>query len=214
MSGRPSCASVAALAVIVCRLAGAQTPPAGIDLAGTWTFDTYLSDSPQQVAAAIRTDLGQEWSDAFTGFGERGRSRGMGRRGQPGGEPSEAPNPEDQRALDNITAIVRYPPPTLQITQTAAAITIGDTQGASRTFQINGKREQQLFDSTRADSTARREGPQVVVDIDLGKGRKMTYTYSIVPTTHQLRVRVRFERAPNDLGPFEIKYVYNRASGG
>src|SRR3954466_16076269 len=28
------------------------------DLSGTWTLDTYLSDSPEQVAAAVRVALG------------------------------------------------------------------------------------------------------------------------------------------------------------
>jgi hypothetical protein len=207
--------SLTVLAIVAAVTGRAQTPKPAVDLAGTWTLDTYLSDSPEQVAASIRFDLGPEGFGAFSGMPER-RARGMGRRGQPsGGEQggsSAAPNPEDQRALDNITAAVRYPPPTLQITRTDTSITIGAAEGQSRTFQTSGRREQQMFDDTRADSTARREGPQVVVDFDLGKGRKMTCMYSIVPTTGQLRVRVRFERAPNDPGPFEVKYVYNRAS--
>jgi hypothetical protein len=208
----------AAIAIFASAAGRAQTSNPPLDLGGTWTLDTYLSDSPEQVAASIRVDLGQDGFDAFSGgMPERGRTRGMGRRGQsPRGESggnAAATNPEDQRAIDNITAAVRFPPPTLQITQTDGSITIGDAQGQSRTFQTNGKREQQLFDTTRADSVARREGPQVVIDVDLGKGRKMTSTYSIVPTTRQLRMRVRFERAPNDLGPFEVKYIYNRTSG-
>jgi len=208
---------VAAIAIVAAAVAHAQTSKPALDLAGTWTLDTYLSDSPEQVAASIRIDLGQDGSGAFSGMPERGRARGMGRRGQPprgeGGGSAAATSPEDQQALDNITAAVRFPPPTLRITQTDASIVIGDVQGPSRTFQINGRREQQMFDTTRADSVARREGPQVVIDIDLGKGRKMTLIYSIVPTTAQLRMRVRFEKAPNDLGPFEVKYIYNRASG-
>jgi hypothetical protein len=141
--------------------------------------------------------------------------RGTGRRGQSprgGSNRSTPPSAEDQRALDAITQPVRYPPPTLRIEQSSTAVTVGDPQGRSRTFQTNGKREQQMFDDMRADSTAQWEGPQLVVDFDLGKNRKMTYTYSIVPTTHQLMVRVTFERGPNQPGSFEVRFVYNRAS--
>jgi hypothetical protein len=188
--------------------------PAPVDLSGTWAFDTYLSDNPGQVAAALRADLGRT---DFSPFGEssdrRGFGRGAGRRGQQtpaASNRASAPSEQEQRALDAVTAIVRYPPLTLRIAQTDAAVTIDDAQGQSRTFTTNGKRETQMFDATRADSTARWEGPQLVADFDLGNGRKMIYTYSIVPTTRQLLVRVAFERAPNQPGPFEIKFVYDR----
>jgi hypothetical protein len=197
----------------------APTASATADLSGTWTLDTYLSDKPAQVAAAIRTDLGQRDSSLFPERPTGGRfGRGSGRRGQPSppgpAGTSTPPNAEEQRALDDITAAVRYPPPTLQISQTDTSVTLADPQGRSRTFQTNGKREQQLFESARADSTARWEGPQLVVDFDLGKGRKMTYTYAVVPTTRQLLVRIVFEPAPNQPAPFEIKYVYDRAPAG
>jgi hypothetical protein len=204
------------LAVQMATPGRAQTSPPTADLSGTWTLDTYLSDRPAQVAAAIRTDLGQQSSSLFGESMGGGRSgRGAGRRGQPSPEPagtSTPPNAEEQRALDDITAAVRYPPPTLQIARTDTSVTLTDPQGRSRTFQTNGKREQQLFESARADSTARWEGPQLVIDFDLAKGRKMTWTYSVVPTTRQLLVRIAFEPAPNQPGPFEIKYVYDRAT--
>jgi hypothetical protein len=212
-----SAAIAVVCAVRVATADHSQAPPA-IDVSGTWTLDTYLSDSAQQVAASIRADLGQNDLAMFPGPPEGGRfGRGMGRRGQPPPEGSNRPttplNAEEQRALDAVTRPVRFPAPTLHIAQTAAAVTVDDAHGQSRTFDVTGKREQQMFDTTRAESSARYEGPQLVIDFDLGKGRKMTYTYSIVPTTRQLLVRVTFERAPNQPGPFEIKIVYNRASG-
>ncbi len=198
-------------ALAVGALLRAQAP---IDLSGTWTFDTYLSDNAQQVAASIRADLGQNDSGLAGGVSEGGRvGRSAGRRGPAhAGRVTPAPNAEDQRVLDAITHPLRYPPPTLRIIQSSTTVTIRDPQGQSRAFQTNGKREQQMFDTARADSVARWEGPQMVVDIDLGNGRKLTYTYSIVPTTRQLLVRVTLERAPNQPGPFEIKFVYNRAA--
>ena len=137
----------------------------------------------------------------------------MGRRQMPAESvrPRSTPSPEEQRAVDAITHPLRYPPPTLQIAQTAAAVTFAEGPNQARTFQVNGKREEQVFDTARADSTARWEGPQLVIAFDLGKGRKMTYSYSVVAPTRQMLVRVRFERAPNQPSPFEIKFVYDPA---
>jgi hypothetical protein len=204
----------AACALVLTSLGHGQAP--GLDLAGTWKLDTYLSDNPQQVAASIDADLRQNDFDLFAGGAEQERGgRETGRRGEPPPQrpqrPPNAPKPEEQRALDAITQGVRYPPPTLRITQTPTAVTIGDAQNQPRTFRVNGKREQQTFDTARADTTAHWEGPQLVIDFDLSKGRKMTCTYSIVPTTNQLMMRVTFERAPNQPGPFEIRFVYNKA---
>ena len=188
------------------------------DLAGTWTLDTYVSDNPEQVLASIRTDLGQQSSGTFSDASDTapfGRSRG--RRTETRPSQTKKPSTEDaddQRALDNITAAIRYPPPTLKISQTATAVTLAEPQGPSRTFDTSGKREMQSFDSTRAETTASWQGPQLVIAYDLGKGRKMTCTYSIVPTTRQLSLRVTIEHAPNQPGPFEVKLFYDRASAG
>jgi len=202
-------------AAVLPVLAQGQAPP--VDLSGTWTFDLYVSDNPQQVAAAIRTDLGSGANELslFDGSGEGGRGgRGMGRRNRSPEEADRRPTPpsaDEQRTIDTITQMVRYAPPTLRVEQSPTSVTIGDPQGTSRTFQTNGKREPQQFDTAHADSVAQWEGPQLVIRFDLGKGRQMTYTYSIVPTTRQLLVRVAFERAPKEPGPFEIKFVYDRS---
>lgn len=211
--------SVHGLVTVACVLVSivgyAQSAPA-VNLAGTWTFDTWLSDNPQQVDAAIRADLNEQ--DAVDGGFEGGAfGRGSGRRGdsarREGSQRREhRPDAEDQRTIDTLTQSLRYPPLMLQIMQSEASVSIGDTDGEARTFQVNGKRESQTFDTTRTETTARWEGPQLVIDVDLRNGRTMTYTYSIVPTTRQLLLRVTLERAPNQPGPFEIKLVYDRAS--
>ncbi len=201
--------SICAAAVV------AQSQSAPVDLTGTWTLDTFVSDNPGQIAAAIRTDLGQNRTDIFDPSPERARGRGTtGRRGQtPARDSSDSqssPSADEQRSIDDVTASVRYPPLTLRITQSADTLTFTDANGQSRSFTANGKREQQVFDATHAESAARWEGPQLVVETDLPKGRKMISTYAIAPTTRQLLLRVSFERAPGQPAPFEIKYVYNR----
>jgi hypothetical protein len=194
------------------------TSSARVDLSGKWTLDTYLSDHPAQVAAAIRADLGQPPTDQPFGPGsdQEGRfGRGdVGRRGgggPRGGGRQNQPNAEEQKRLDALTAPLRYPPTTLTITQTATGVSLAGEQGQTVTLTANGKREKLTVGENTIETTTRWEGPLLVSEQDLGKGRKMTYTYSIVPTTNQLLVRVELERAPGQPGPFEIKQVYNRA---
>ena len=108
---------------------------------------------------------------------------------------------------------MRYPPPTLQISQTADAITMSDPHGATRTLTANGRKQMLNYgdDETPAETTTACQGPQLVSTTDLGGGRRMTATYSIVPTTRQLMIRTIIERAPDEPGSFEIKQVYDRA---
>ena len=113
--------------------------------------------------------------------------------------------------MNEMTASVRYPPTTLTISQTDTAVTFSEPRGRTRTFTTNGKREKQTLEAITLETTTKWEGPTLVSEQDLEKGRKMTFTYSIVPTTKQLLVRVELERAPGQPGPIEVKQVYNRA---
>jgi hypothetical protein len=188
-----------------------------VDLSGKWTLDTALSDSPEQIAAAIRIDLGQGGGEnpfADSGGGAA-NGRNGGRRGgesRPSGAQHHQPNADEQKRIDELTESLRYPPATLTIAQTPAAITVTDEQQRARTLTPTGKREKQIVGSASLDVATRWEGPQLVSEQDLGGGRLVRYTYSIVATTRQLLVRVAIDRTPGFPGPFQIRLVYNRAS--
>ena len=180
---------------------GAAQAPSGAAAAmtGVWTLDTYLTDRPEQIAAAIRIDLGFGRDSAVDaqsgrmqqngmrgGDSRRGGGRGQGMRGE------APPNVEEQNKLEEQLSPLRYPATTLTLEVSADKATATDDQGQTRTL--------------------RWDGPQLAFDQDLGKGRKVLSTYSIVPTTKQLLIRVRFDRGPGLSSPFEIRYVYNRTS--
>lgn len=206
------------VAILAVTVRSALSQPNAFDLSGRWMFDTYVSDNPQQVSAAIRADLGQGSGELFTddlfGGGRYGGG-GRGRRGQgPGrGNAGEKPQPvtaDDQHKIDDLTSGLRYPPPSMTVTDNGTTLAITDAQGQTRTFQISGKREKQTFESGPVDTTTTQEGPVIVSEYDLGKGRKMIYRYSIDGLSKQLVIKVTFERGPGDPGPFEIKQVYDR----
>jgi hypothetical protein len=191
---------------------------ATVDLSGTWTLDTYLSDSPEQVAAAVRIDLGIGPVNHGADAGEQGRGEhrgeGRGRGATPGrpGAPRQDLTPEDQARLDELTNTVRYAPATITITQNATSVTLADARGGTRTYQTNGKKEKQTVGSATIESAARWQGPQLVIETDLPRDRRMTVSWSIVPTTKQLLMRVALGRGTLEIGPFQIKQVYNRAA--
>jgi hypothetical protein len=209
--------STVAVALATLPARAQSRPPAGVDLSGKWTLDTYLSDSPEEIATALRLDFGGGGGGELFGLdpdsGRAGRG-GMGRRGQ--GSPQRGSRPDqastdEQNRLNDLTAPLRYPPTTLTIAESAEAVVLTDDQGQARTLATTGAKEKQSLGTTPVDTTTRWEGPQLVSEQDLGKGRKVTFTYSIVPTTKQLLIRARIERGAGQSGPLDIKYVYNRA---
>lgn len=192
------------------------------DFRGTWTFDIYLSDNPEQVARALRIDTGQGGQEAFVGGGiDRGRPGGIGRGGggrgdfdSPGRgrvETVEQLRPEDRKKLAELTDAVQFASPTLTIAQTDSTITIAGIRSGNQTLTTNGEVEKQTLDAGAVDRVARWEGPTLVVAYEVGHAGTLTYTYLVVPTTKQLMIRVNFERVRGQPGPFDIKLVYNRA---
>jgi hypothetical protein len=213
-------ASVLVAAALVCRmpLRAEQNPPASaVSLSGRWELDRDLTDRPAQIDAAIRADFGQNpAAPSFGGF-ENGRYGRGGRRA--GNETAPQRDGQDNKAareletlLDTITAPLRYPPTRLTIEQSGGSVTFTDPQGSARTLDTSGKREKQTVGGTTIEVSARFEGPQLVVEQDIGKSRTLTWTYSVLPATRQLLVRVAIARGPGELGPFEIKQVYNRTT--
>jgi len=205
---------ICAICLLLPALASGQ---GAVDLSGKWTLDTVLSDSPEQIAAAIRIDVGQGGGESLSGEpgrGGAGRGNGGRHRGEsrPGGAQNHQPNADEQKRIDELTESLRYPPTTLTVAQTPTAVTVTDEQQRARTLTPNGKREKQTVGSSSLDVATRWEGPQLVSEQDLGGGRLVRYTYSIVPTTKQLLVRVAIDRTPGFPGPFQIRLVYNRAA--
>jgi len=51
-----------------------------------------------------------------------------------------------------------------------------------------------------------------VIETELPRDRRMTTTWSIVPTTRQLLMRVSLGRGTLEMGPLQVKQVYNRST--
>lgn len=213
-------ASLLTLVVPGLTVAG-QSP---VDLSGTWTIDTYLTDHSEQIARAIGFDTGEYTPEMG---GARGEPRGgappsQGAEGRTGAPPkqdragrgpeSQRLSDEDRRLLGELLRPVQFPPLTLKITQGEGAFTVVPGERAPYTMRTDGKTEKHQLEVGTVNRLAEWMGPLLRVEYEVGRAGLLTYTYSRVPTTGQLLIRVNFERLRGQPGPFEVKLVYNRST--
>ena len=217
-------AAATTFAVTLClltvpRTASAQHP----SFSGTWTLNTALSDNPEQILRALRLDTGlsseQELLEPETQ--DRGGGRdglGRGGSGKSGRGPAEADrrrgpqiNPEDRSRLTELINGVRFAPTTLTISQTDDMVVSAGTRAAD-TLHPTGKAEVHTLEAGVVNRTTRWVGPLLIVSYDVGRTGTLIYTYSLVPATRQLLVRVNFERERDRPGPYDVKLVYDLTS--
>ena len=204
----------------IAALAGATQSTSG-RLAGSWRLNTYLSDSPAQVAQAIRFDTDEARDDRAGQGRVNGRRRGdVGRPPTQGSdarkeeqkeekEKKDALAPEDRKRLKELTDAIQFAPTTLAISEDGSDVTLTTLSRGVQTFHVTGKAESYNLDAGTIKRTAEWEGPTLIVTYDLGRGGTLRYTYLVVPTTGQLLVRVGYEKPSGEAGPFEIRLVYD-----
>jgi len=76
---------VIALVTVQTGAPRAQTAGDVPNLAGAWQLDSYLTDNPEQVAAALRIDTGSMGSSETASRGDNSGGGGYGRGGRRGG---------------------------------------------------------------------------------------------------------------------------------
>lgn len=200
---------VAIIIPLVCaaapgRAASADHP----DLSGSWTLNRQLSQLPAEVGFGLIVPL-----DTGDASQQGGRSRGGGRGGGGGGGAEPAPrvlmeSPEDAAKVRELVLIEMTPASSLTIVQTDALVTITDSHG-TRTFHTSGKEDIQQLLAGPIGTTAKWEGPKLVIDYNIEKDRKVRYTYGREAASSPLVVQVQFlEKGKGDA----IKRVYDRTS--
>src|SRR5262249_51246462 len=131
-------------------LAAGLYPSAGIaqdsPYGGVWTLNRSLSELPREIGFNINWlpatgDTGQpSGSSGGGGRGRRGSTSG-GNRGSAGPNAMPRESSEDARRVQLVTSEARNPPVRLMIVDTAAAVTITNELGQSRTLHATGRPE-------------------------------------------------------------------------
>jgi hypothetical protein len=187
-------------------------------LSGSWALNTYLSDSPQQIANEIRYDIGDPGQsiELFGSESDAGRGTDRGGRGRrnerTGPAASNKPiKPEDRKILDELTQAIQFAPTKLTIAETETQVSITTPMRGTQTLGTNGKTAQCPLDEGVVDCSSTWEGPHLLVTYQVGHAGRLRYTFALVPGSRQLVVRVSFERMEGVPAPFEIKLVYDAA---
>jgi hypothetical protein len=217
---------VIALVTVQTGAPRAQTASDVPNLAGAWQLDSYLTDNPEQVAAALRIDTGSMGSAETASRGDNSGGGGYGRGGRRGGlgggsgrrggglgngREQSGMSAQDRSRLDHLTEMLRYPPSTLTISQTEKEIVIRAAEDTVRTIHPNGKSEGIKLDGDNIDQKATFEGSRLRVSYSIGHAGTLIDTYRIDPVSRQLVISANFAREHEVTGPFEIKLVYNPA---
>ncbi len=216
--------STLASIVVLAWLAPAFAQPAHPDLSGSWTLNTDQSDHPQQSAQGSDDDGRTRGGDGRGGGGGRGGGFGGGRGGFGGGRGGFAGgggrgqrgggNTDDRLRALEMNDEIRNPPQALTIAQKADTVSITGADNQTRVFRTNGKKDTHELQAVKIDTRTTWDGDRLVVEYDVGSGRKIRYTYSRSPNTGQLIVETQIDsgrkgapRAP------AIKRVYDKTAG-
>jgi hypothetical protein len=197
------------------------------NFSGSWVLNPDLSDNPQQVGFASPNQGGGQrqggghrggGGGGFGGFGGRGSGGGFGGNGGGfGGAQHAQDSADDRERIRELAEEVKYPSKSLQISLTATDMTITDAHEHTRVFQTNGKKDTHQLDTGTVTSKTAWDGQKLTTEYDLGSGRKLRYTYSIVSTTRQLLEQVSFDSGQSsERGPAAavIKRVYDPVPTG
>ena len=203
---------LAAAVAISGSLTQAQTPAAGPSIAGGWTRNADLSDTPANERGQGGDDSGRGRDYGGGGGGRRGgggfgggmrRGGGMGRGG---GNGAPQMNPDDVARMREAMRDVTSPSDHLVITQTESIIVLTGADGRTMRLSPDGKKIKD--ENTKVERKTKWDGGKLVSEINgLGNG-KMTQTFSVDPESRQLRITLLMEGGRSSQ-PRTITQVYD-----
>jgi hypothetical protein len=181
------------------------------DLSGTWQLDRGISsdlatlsfeprantDNPR--GSMGRGGYGGRGGGGFGGFGGRNSSR----------TPARTSSPEEQARLKMLTDDIKAGSATLVISHHDPTFTVSDAQGKTRFLKTDGSTDKNQLGAATIESTTHWEGTRLVAEYTIGATRMLAYTFTMLPATRQLVMRIRVEDSqnPRAAGP-EAKLVY------
>jgi hypothetical protein len=184
-------ASLVAAALAPAAAARAQsTSP----IAGVWRLNRSLSEVPPEIGFNVNwiAPPSRGGQNSGSGGGGRGRRGSGGGDAVPGSFPTSHESYDDARRLQLVTADARNPAMRLMIVDAAAAVTITNELGQSRTLHPTGKDEAVEIQGVSFIVTTRRDGDRLVVNYAIERNRDVRYTYSRSANPSQLIVEVQF----------------------
>jgi hypothetical protein len=186
------------------------------NFSGTWSLDRGISNDPAQASFdAPRNQNGQR-SGGRGGSGRRGGFGGIGGFGggfggsRPGNrDAAPSTTTDEQSRLQALTDQLKKEFTTLVISHHDPSFVINDAKDHTQFFQTTGSTDDHQLGSVTVSSTTRWDGPRLVTEYSLSSRQKLVYTFTLLPATRQLVLRVRLDATEGRRteGP-ELKLVY------
>ena len=199
----------------VAMLADSPTP----DLSGTWTLDKTISVDPSKItlmptagANGNQSHRGGGRHGGFGGYGGGGRNySGSSNHDTSNGGATSLSLVEQQR-LKVVTDELRTASASLVISQQDSKVVVQDALKRSQSFPTDGSKTTNNVADNVIESTTRWTNGHLVTECPVSDRLTLVYTYTLLPATNQLVLRVNRKDGDN-LRPFDpdVKFVYVRA---
>ena len=202
-----ACATLIAAASCVSPTAAGQTAS---PLAGVWTLNRTLSEFPKEIGFNVDWVVPSDPNDPDAAAGGRGQRPSGGSGGTRTSGRSSVPrreSSEDARRMQLLIGEVRNPPARLMIVDAAAAVTITNELGQSRTLHP-GREESIEIQGVPVTVLTKREADRLVVAYHVEQDRDVRYTYTSGPS----RVVVEVQLLEHGTGD-KVTRVYEAGTG-
>jgi hypothetical protein len=199
-------AALAAVAIVSAQPDDGHRP----DFSGTWALDRNLSTDPAQIDFAPKPDANRrpQRGGGIGGIGGFGRGS---RRGADSQNSAESLTPSEQERLKALTDQLKTATATLVISHHDPDFVVNDAQDHTLFLHTTGEREENHLGTITVNSSTHWTGSRLVTECVLGSRLTLVYTYTLVPNTGQLVVRVARQVEDRRPAGQDVRLVYRPA---
>src|SRR5262249_35512369 len=181
------------------------------DFSGTWPFARNISTDPGQIDLGPGTTTNRQPQrggiGGFGGFGGRG-----GYRPRTNGQGSgEGLTQVEQGRFKAITDQLKTASGTLVISHHDSDLVVNRPPKHPPFLHTTGVNEENHIGATTINSSTHWDGARLVTECVLGSRLTLVYTYTLVPTTKQLVVRVARQSGDRERAGQDVRLVYRPA---
>jgi len=201
---------MAASAVVAVIHAAPATDTDKPDFSGTWALDRNISTDPAQIDFAPAATPTRPMRGGFGGGGIGGFGGGRNRQ-RPNGQDSEGLTQVEQERLKALTDQLKTATGTLVISHHDPDFVVNDSQNHTLFLHTTGVNDDNHVGATTISSSTRWEGSKIVTECVLGSRLTLVYTYTLLPDTKQMVVRVSRQAGDRQRAGRDVRLVYRPA---
>ncbi len=201
-------AGVCALVAVMRAAPAADTEKP--DFSGTWAIDRNISTDPAQIDFAPAANANRQPQRGGFGGGIGGFGGGRGRQ-RTNGQGSEGLTQVEQDRLKALTDQLKTATGTLVISHHDPDFVVNDAQNHTLFLHTTGVNDDNNVGATTISSSTHWDGSRIVSECVLGSRLTLVYTYTLLPNTKQLVVRVSRQAGDRQRAGQDVRLVYRPA---